>query len=54
MIDKPFAEQFARDWIEAWNGHDLDRILSHYADQFELSSPVIMGVAGEPSGTLKG
>jgi hypothetical protein len=54
MIDKPFAEAFARDWIDAWNGHDLERILSHYAESFELSSPVIREMMGEPSGTLKG
>jgi hypothetical protein len=38
----------------ALNSHDLDRILSHYSDQFEMSSPVIVQIAGEPSGTLKG
>jgi hypothetical protein len=54
MIDKKFAEHFARDWIDSWNSHDLERILSHYSDQFEMSSPVIIEVAGEPSGTLKG
>ena len=54
MIDKKFAEHFARDWIDSWNSHDLERILSHYSDQFEMSSPVIIQVAGEPSGTLKG
>jgi hypothetical protein len=54
MIDKKFAEHFARDWIESWNSHDLDRILTHYSDQFEMSSPFIIDLAGEPSGTLKG
>jgi hypothetical protein len=54
MIDKKFAEHFANDWIASWNSHDLDRILSHYSDQFEMSSPVIIQIAGEPSGTLKG
>lgn len=54
MLDQPFAEQFARDWIEAWKGHDLERILSHYAEAFEMTSPVIREIAGEPSGTLKG
>jgi hypothetical protein len=54
MIDKKFAEHFARDWIDSWNSHDLDRILAHYSDQFEMSSPVIIQIAGEPSGTLKG
>ena len=23
---------FAREWVAAWNAHDLGRILSHYAD----------------------
>jgi len=54
MIDKKFAEHFARDWIDSWNSHDLDRILAHYSEQFEMSSPVIIQIAGEPSGTLKG
>jgi hypothetical protein len=54
MIDQAFAEHFAADWVEAWNAHDLERILAHYSDDFEMSSPVIVQVAGEPSGTLRG
>ncbi len=54
QMDKAFAEHFAADWIDSWNAHDLDRVLSHYSDDFEMSSPVIVQVAGEPSGTLRG
>jgi hypothetical protein len=54
MIDKTFAKQFADDWIDAWNSHNLDRVLAHYTDDFEMSSPIIVQIAGEPSGTLKG
>ena len=54
MIDKEFADHFAAEWIDSWNKHDLDRILSHYIDKFEMSSPVIIKLAGDPSGTLKG
>ena len=53
-MDKAFAEHFAADWIESWNAHDLGRVLSHYADDFEMSSPVIVQVAAEPSGPLWG
>lgn len=53
-MEKAFAEHFAEDWIASWNAHDLDRILSHYADDFEMSSPRIVQLAGEPSGTLRG
>lgn len=54
MIDNKFAEHFAGEWIGSWNSHDLDRVLSHYADDFEMSSPYIIQIAGEPSGTLRG
>jgi hypothetical protein len=54
MLNKTFAERFAAEWIAAWNSHDLDRVLSHYADDFEMSSPYIAELAGEPSGKLKG
>jgi hypothetical protein len=53
-MDQDFARHFAAEWIAAWNSHDLGRILSHYAEDFEMSSPVIIQIAGEPSGTLRG
>lgn len=54
MITHEFAERFAHEWIEAWNSHDLDRILSHYSDDFVMSSPRIAIVVAEPSGVLGG
>lgn len=53
MIDNAFARHFAEEWIAAWNSHDLSRVLAHYADDFEMSSPVIVAIGGDPSGTLK-
>src|SRR5262245_4891710 len=54
MIEREFAETFAAEWIGAWNSHDLDRVLLHYADDFQFSSPFIPSVAGESSGILTG
>lgn len=54
MITKAHADKLGKDWIEAWNSHDLDRILSHYSEDFVMSSPHIAAIAGEPSGVLKG
>ena len=48
------SSQFARDWIEAWNSHDLDRVLAHYGEDFEMRSPFIAAFAGEPTGCLRG
>lgn len=54
MIEEPWAKEFAAEWIAAWNSHDLERILSHYTDDFEMSSPLIIQLMNESSGTLKG
>jgi len=54
MIDKKFASEFAEDWVESWTAHDLERILEHYTDDFEMNSPVIVKRMGIPSGKLKG
>ncbi len=54
MIDQAFADHFAADWIAAWNARDLERVLAHYTEDFEMSSPVIVRVTGEPSGRLQG
>ena len=48
------ALEFAKDWIAAWNSHDLERVLSHYADDFEMNSPFICQFMNEPSGRLVG
>ena len=53
-MNNTFAEHFASDWIDSWNSHDLQRILAHYVDDFEMSSPKIIQLANEPSGTLHG
>jgi len=53
-MDQAFAQHFAQDWVDAWNAHDLERVLTHYADDFVLQSPMIAIIAGEASGRLQG
>ncbi|HET19417.1 MAG TPA: nuclear transport factor 2 family protein [Chromatiales bacterium] len=53
-MDAQFVQEFAKEWIAAWNAHDLDRVLAHYESNFELTSPMITRIAGDPSGKLKG
>lgn len=52
-MDEKFAKSFASEWLEAWNAHDIERVLSHYTDDFEMSSPIIVQLLGEPSGILR-
>ena len=54
MIAREWAEEFAMEWVAAWNAHDLERIFSHYADDFEMRSPLIVERMGSPEGKLKG
>ena len=54
MISQEQADAFGREWIDAWNRHDLDAILSHYDDAVTFSSPFVAKLAGESSGTLRG
>jgi ketosteroid isomerase-like protein len=54
VVSHEFADGFADEWIAAWNAHDLARVLSHYEDDFEMESPRIVEIAGEPTGRLRG
>ena len=48
------SQDFASKWIESWNSHDLDDILSHYAEDIEITTPMIKLATGINSGSLKG
>lgn len=45
-MDADSAQQFASAWVKAWNDHDLDAILSHYAEDVVFHSPRIRIVTG--------
>ena len=44
----------AQEWLEAWNAHDLQRILAHYADDVELTSPFVEKLMGQREGSVHG
>jgi ketosteroid isomerase-like protein len=48
------ARRFAAEWYAAWNAHDLERILSHYADDVEMASPLVAELAGRADGRIVG
>jgi ketosteroid isomerase-like protein len=45
-LQESFARQFAQEWVDGWNSHDLERILDHYDDEVVLISPVALSVLG--------
>lgn len=54
MITKDFALTFSEDWVDSWNSHDLERVLAHYSDDFEMNSPIIVKRIGKADGKLVG
>ena len=43
-----------REWIAAWNSHDLERVLAMYAEDSEMTSDKIPVLGFDASGTLHG
>ena len=54
MITASEVKGFARQWVAAWNSHDLDAIMSHYDVDVVLISPVAAKILDRPSGTVEG
>ncbi|HVN62101.1 MAG TPA: nuclear transport factor 2 family protein [Gaiellaceae bacterium] len=53
-IDRERAARFAEEWYAAWNSHDLPAILDHYADDVEMTSPLVATLAGRDDGRIVG
>ena len=53
-MDHATAEKFAARWAEAWNAHDLERVLSHFAEDVVFASPVAAQLIEGSDGVLRG
>jgi hypothetical protein len=40
--------------LTAWNAHGLERILAHYSEDVELSSPLVAKLTGRSECVLRG
>lgn len=54
IISQNFAEEFAREWLEAWNSRNLEAILRHYSEEVVFSSPLVRKNQINESGSLHG
>ena len=52
--DPAHLAALGRDWIAAWNSRDLERVLSLYAEDAEMTSEHIPALGFDASGTLRG
>ena len=48
------AQAFAVEWVEAWNSHDLELILSHFSEVVTFSSPVVTRIVPDSEGVIQG
>jgi len=47
-LSEAAAQQFARDWVAAWNRRDAEAVLSHYAEDVVFVSPKAQRFVGKP------
>jgi hypothetical protein len=45
-MDNAEAEVFVTRWVNDWNSHDVEAILSHFTDDVVFSSPVAIQLVG--------
>ncbi len=48
------TKEFARDWVGAWNAHDLEKILTHYSEDFTIETPMAAKLYPQSHGTVLG
>jgi len=48
------GELFAKEWISAWNSHNIEDIMSHYSDTIAFTSPFAIAILKEPKGQIQG
>src|SRR5215208_2795538 len=49
----PKPQQFADEWVRAWNAHDVEAVLAHFHDDVVFTSPVAARVLPESKGGRK-
>jgi SnoaL-like domain len=53
-VTRDDAWTLANHWVAAWNAHDPDLIMTHYADAMELTSPAAAQLLDAPDGKVLG
>jgi ketosteroid isomerase-like protein len=47
-------QQFSREWVQAWNDHDVEAVLRHFHDDAVFTSPVALRIVPESGGIIRG
>jgi ketosteroid isomerase-like protein len=54
MIERSAALEIAQEWLDAWNAHDPDRVVAHFADDVVVCSPLVARLRPGSNGVLCG
>jgi hypothetical protein len=53
-MDLAVARTFVDRWVTAWNAHDLDSLLAHFAEDVVFTSPVAARLLPSSGGVVRG
>ncbi|MBW0019749.1 MAG: nuclear transport factor 2 family protein [Mycobacterium sp.] len=48
------AIAFSQVWVQAWNAHDVEAVLQHFADDVVFTSPVAARLLPQTRGVVRG
>ena len=54
VIDRDRALAVAHEWIEAWNAHDLERVVAHFSKDVIVVSPLLEQLGLKSDGVIGG
>jgi hypothetical protein len=54
MLDRETADRIAQEWVDAWNRHDVDAVVAHFADDVVVTSPVAAALGVAEDGKVRG
>jgi ketosteroid isomerase-like protein len=53
LIGQEEALDFVQRWVSAWNAHDVERVLAHFAEDVVFTSPVAARMLPESKGVFR-
>jgi hypothetical protein len=53
-MDYSRVRDFVGTWLEAWNGHDVEAVLAHFAEDATFTSPVAARILEGSDGVVHG
>lgn len=53
-MDHTDAQAFVDSWLQGWNAHDVEQVLSHFAEDAVFTSPVAAQLLADSDGVIRG